>query len=120
MIDGFSVFPGALRRSATVWNEQAEDLRAGGERLRSAQAAAASLGETAGPAATTFFQAWSGMISRHAAAADRRGAELSIMSSTYVVLDDEAAAKLSAIVSWADRDWFPPITDPHVRRPGQP
>ena len=100
----FLLMLSVVRRTAALWDDQAEQLRGGHKRLTDASNATSGLGDRVGPAADTYLATWLAQVTNLATAAQNRSDGLDRFTVSTVQLDESAAADLRASLPWQDRD----------------
>lgn len=99
----FGVLLPVIRQTCALWDDQAEQLRAGGRRLEDARGAVDALGPRASVAARTYLATWCADVSRLAVAAQSRSDGLARFTFSAVGFDDAAAEDLRAVLPWDGR-----------------
>lgn len=99
-MNGFSVNLWILSSVSTIWEEQADNLRAARKRLTAAGDQSGTLGDRVGPVAKAYFETWGAEAGSEATAAQGHAKALSMAVSSYNLLDEESAARLRALVPW--------------------
>lgn len=117
---GFSVNLKLLHAAATVWEEQADNLRAARKRLEAAGSQSGTLGDRVGPVAKAYFETWTSDAGSHARAAQGHGNALSEIGTSYVMLDEQAATDLQRAMPWGQDTAVhqPILTPPSMLPPG--
>ncbi|MEJ7634095.1 hypothetical protein [Aeromicrobium sp.] len=93
-----------VRRASDLWDDQAEQLRAGHKRLTDASGSTEGLGDRVGPKAGTYLTTWLSEVTSLATAAQDRADGLDQFTVSTVELDEQSAADLRASLPWTSQD----------------
>ena len=99
----FGILLPVVRQTCALWDDQAEQLRAGGRRLEDARGAVDALGPRASAVARSYLATWCAEVSRLAAQAQERSDGLARFTVGVVGFDDAAADDLRAALPWEGR-----------------